>query len=30
MSGVVMLVNEFTPLPVGGAERQAEIGRAHV
>ncbi|MEI6290818.1 MAG: glycosyltransferase family 4 protein [Chloroflexota bacterium] len=24
MSGVVMLVNEFTPLPVGGAERQAE------
>lgn len=24
MSGVVMLVNEFTPLTVGGAERQAE------
>ena len=24
MAGVVMLVNEFPPLPVGGAERQAE------
>ncbi len=24
MDGVVMLVNEFPPLPVGGAERQAE------
>src|SRR5512140_3073076 len=24
MEGVVMLVNEFPPLPVGGAERQAE------
>jgi len=24
MTGVVMLVNEFYPLPVGGAERQAE------
>lgn len=24
MDGVVMLVNEFAPLPVGGAERQAE------
>jgi len=24
MAGVVMLVNEFAPLPVGGAERQAE------
>jgi glycosyltransferase involved in cell wall biosynthesis len=24
MNGVVMLVNEFPPLPIGGAERQAE------
>jgi glycosyltransferase involved in cell wall biosynthesis len=24
MNGVIMLVNEFPPLPVGGAERQAE------
>ena len=24
MNGVLMLVNEFPPLPVGGAERQAE------
>jgi glycosyltransferase involved in cell wall biosynthesis len=30
MSGVVMLVNEFPPLPVGGAERQAERLAAHL
>src|SRR5512140_400810 len=30
MSGVVMLVNEFPPLPVGGAERQAERLSAHL
>ena len=24
MKGVVMLVNEFPPIPTGGAERQAE------
>ena len=30
MNGVVMLVNEFPPLPVGGAERQAERLSAHL
>jgi glycosyltransferase involved in cell wall biosynthesis len=30
MKGVVMLVNEFPPLPVGGAERQAERLSAHL
>jgi glycosyltransferase involved in cell wall biosynthesis len=30
MKGVVMLVNEFSPLPVGGAERQAERLSAHL
>ena len=30
MEGVVMLVNEFPPLPVGGAERQAERLSAHL
>lgn len=30
LKGVVMLVNEFSPLPVGGAERQAERLSAHL
>jgi L-malate glycosyltransferase len=30
MEGVIMLVNEFPPLPVGGAERQAERLSAHL
>jgi glycosyltransferase involved in cell wall biosynthesis len=30
MKGVIMLVNEFPPLPVGGAERQAERLSAHL